>query len=656
MPSGFSKNLGLELMLTGENAGTWGEVTNVNLVAIDDAINGIADITVGPGGVTVTTADAPALSDGRSKVLNFTGNVGDPVAGVPVTVDVTIAPSDAEKTYFVRNGTNGHLRFSQGSGAKYTVNAGYSAVIHCDGTGLAASVFGTLSSFQCDKLLVKGPAELTGAISITGGVTIQGDVALKSKLDVDGNTTFGPGTVVVTGPAPDQPAFGVNGVTTLVGAVQISGATQINSALGVVGTLTAAGAVNFTHTTAATTIAGPVVVNNTLTVAGNVSVTAGGTLLVSGVAALQGGCAVTGTLDVSGSVISRSLLYVEAGMRFKSAEGGDALFDMYFRNGNEQLGRMPVGSPGQHLRVHPGGGPAWMAADPPPAVTVPPGTPMPGGVEYGVLYCGAGSVFQGGFYYISPQNFVYIDGFAESSMFGLKGTAEAHRLRFYSATDLPAWDLAQRSTGYGNKSLCFLRYNDAGAVLGCSFEMLRNGHILMGGITGDVGGSVNIESLSAADVALVIRGKGGQTGHLTVWQNSAGTSLSWIDANGIFGGAAGNVNWVTMNRTTSYSLGSNVNVGALFFYNTTVSGATPGGYLSFQYGLGVTGGSLYMPLPVTGGTGITTGLTWLYRNGNNAPLAQTFEEYRHDSALGIVDNILAHADVLDRLREAVRGQ
>ena len=486
MPSGFSKNLGLELMLTGENAGTWGEVTNVNLVAIDDAINGIADITVGPGGVTVTTADAPALSDGRSKVLNFTGNVGEPVAGVPVTVDVTIAPSDAEKTYFVRNGTNGHLRFSQGSGAKYTVNAGYSAVIHCDGTGLAASVYGTLSSFQCEKLLVKGPAEVTGAISITGGVTIQGDVALKNKLDVDGNTTFGPGTVVVTGPAPDQPAFGVNGVTTLVGAVNISGATQINSALGVVGTLTAAGAVNFTHTTAATTISGPVAISNTLGVTGVLTASGaasvGGILTVSGVAALQGGCAVTGTMDASGSVISRSLMYAEAGLSFKSAGGGDALYDMWYRDGSGYLGRMAIGSPGQHLRVNPGGYPYWAAADPPPAPSITMGCPINGGNPQDVLFNYGGYLSSGNLKWDFNNNTLEV-GASGIARLVLSGVENAQNAVVYRQNGVDRFLVGTRTNvGYGIGNFAVLRCNDAGAIVQPpNLEILRsNGHVLLG--------------------------------------------------------------------------------------------------------------------------------------------------------------------------------
>ena len=238
MPSGYSRNLGLELMLTGENAGTWGDVTNINLNALDDAIDGVADITVGPGGITITTANAPATSDGRSKVLNFSGTL-------TAEATVTFAPDDSEKHYFVRNLTGHPLVFAQGSGLRYTVNAGYSAVVHCNGMGLEASVYGTLSSFQTDKLVVKGPLDVTGTIAITGAVTLTGEVTMQSTLTVAGAAQF-------------NSNVGVAGTLAVTGASTFTGAAQFNSNVGVAGTLAVAGAATI-HS---------VQVNTTLNVAG----------------------------------------------------------------------------------------------------------------------------------------------------------------------------------------------------------------------------------------------------------------------------------------------------------------------------------------------------------------------------------------------------
>ena len=57
MPSTYS-NLKIQLMATGENATTWGDVTNTNLgTAIEEAIVGSADVTFASANVTLTLTD-----------------------------------------------------------------------------------------------------------------------------------------------------------------------------------------------------------------------------------------------------------------------------------------------------------------------------------------------------------------------------------------------------------------------------------------------------------------------------------------------------------------------------------------------------------------------------------------------------------------------
>ena len=49
MASSFSTDLKLELMVTGENAGTWGDNTNNNLNLIQQAIAGLKQVTLNSG-------------------------------------------------------------------------------------------------------------------------------------------------------------------------------------------------------------------------------------------------------------------------------------------------------------------------------------------------------------------------------------------------------------------------------------------------------------------------------------------------------------------------------------------------------------------------------------------------------------------------------
>ena len=50
MTSAYSTDLKLELMVTGENAGTWGDNTNNNLNLIQQAVAGFESLALNDGG------------------------------------------------------------------------------------------------------------------------------------------------------------------------------------------------------------------------------------------------------------------------------------------------------------------------------------------------------------------------------------------------------------------------------------------------------------------------------------------------------------------------------------------------------------------------------------------------------------------------------
>ena len=65
MASTFS-DLGIELMATGENAGTWGTKTNTNLQIVEKAVAGYVEQAVTSGGTTalsITDGDATDVGD-----------------------------------------------------------------------------------------------------------------------------------------------------------------------------------------------------------------------------------------------------------------------------------------------------------------------------------------------------------------------------------------------------------------------------------------------------------------------------------------------------------------------------------------------------------------------------------------------------------------
>ena len=132
-------NLGLRLMTTGENDGTWGAQTNDNLNRIEDAISGYATIAVsGNTSLTFTTQPTSyADENGRNKILVFTGTPG---------ATATITLPDIEAHYFVQNDTDSSLTFQSGTNAvTYTLPSGRDTAIFVDGSD---EVFNALANLD----------------------------------------------------------------------------------------------------------------------------------------------------------------------------------------------------------------------------------------------------------------------------------------------------------------------------------------------------------------------------------------------------------------------------------------------------------------------------------------------------------------------------
>jgi microcystin-dependent protein len=132
MPSTYTSNGGIEKIGLGEKAGAWGTTTNNNFDIIDKLTNGVVSITLSGTTHTLTTSDG-SVSDGMSKVLVLGGSPSG-------TNTITISPNDADKLYFVQNGTSQIATFTQGSGANVSVAAGKQAIIFADGAGSGAAV------------------------------------------------------------------------------------------------------------------------------------------------------------------------------------------------------------------------------------------------------------------------------------------------------------------------------------------------------------------------------------------------------------------------------------------------------------------------------------------------------------------------------------
>jgi len=98
MASSYSTDLKLELMVTGENSGTWGDKTNTNLNLIQQAVAGYQSIALTSTNTTLSMTNA-TISNARNAVIEFTGTLS---ANSTVYVE-----SGIEKTYTIKNSTTG---------------------------------------------------------------------------------------------------------------------------------------------------------------------------------------------------------------------------------------------------------------------------------------------------------------------------------------------------------------------------------------------------------------------------------------------------------------------------------------------------------------------------------------------------------------------
>ena len=131
MASTYS-NLKVQLMATGENTGTWGNVTNDNLgVALEQAIVETATVTFASANVTLTLTDTNARQNARALRLNLTGTTGG--------ARDLIVPA-IQKPYIVNNGTADIITVKVSGQTGIAVPAGKTMLVVNNGTDVVDAV------------------------------------------------------------------------------------------------------------------------------------------------------------------------------------------------------------------------------------------------------------------------------------------------------------------------------------------------------------------------------------------------------------------------------------------------------------------------------------------------------------------------------------
>ena len=165
----YSSDLKLSIMATGENAGTWGPITNTNLYLLQQAIGGYEAISIAGGAqTTALTMSNGAISNARNAVIKLTGTItGNQVVTIPTAI---------EKTYVVANGTVGAftVEFKQAGGTGVTFAAADKStkILFADGTNIVETGNTTPIITQINDTNVNEQIKFTTTASAVNEFTI----------------------------------------------------------------------------------------------------------------------------------------------------------------------------------------------------------------------------------------------------------------------------------------------------------------------------------------------------------------------------------------------------------------------------------------------------------------------------------------------------
>ena len=208
MASSYSTDLKLELMVTGENAGTWGDKTNTNLNLIQQAVAGYEAVTITDSATTALVMTDAAISNARNMVIK--------IATITLTGATTVTiPDGIEKFYIfdltaVTGVTN--LTIKTASGTGFTAGEAKIVAAYSDGTNLNEialnTLGGTIGSAQIDDNAITSAKisanQVTTAKIADNAITTAKISALQVTADKIANSTITAAKLATNSVGPDQ--------------------------------------------------------------------------------------------------------------------------------------------------------------------------------------------------------------------------------------------------------------------------------------------------------------------------------------------------------------------------------------------------------------------------------------------------------------------
>ena len=144
MPSTYT-NLGIQKMATGENAGTWGTLTNTNWDMIENIAGGYVTQALADNGTVTLTKSDGAESVLATRIIKLTGTLsaGNSIVTVPDSIEAWWLVNNAEggSTYTVT------FKTVSGTGVAWAAGVTGTKLIYTDGTNCidASADFGSVA-------------------------------------------------------------------------------------------------------------------------------------------------------------------------------------------------------------------------------------------------------------------------------------------------------------------------------------------------------------------------------------------------------------------------------------------------------------------------------------------------------------------------------
>jgi len=216
MASTYSSTLNLELQASGENSGTWGDITNNNLQKVESAIKGYVAVAVASTNDSLTANDGTTADEQSNAIIKLTGTLSG----------ATTMSTEAVETWYIVDDATTHggnnLTFKPSGGTGVNLVEGAKHILYSDGS----TMFDVLN--DAGNITANGTLDVTGDVNFNGGAFTFNEAGADKDFRIEGNTAT---HLIFTDAGNDR--VGINNAspsTTLdvVGGVKASGAIDFD--------------------------------------------------------------------------------------------------------------------------------------------------------------------------------------------------------------------------------------------------------------------------------------------------------------------------------------------------------------------------------------------------------------------------------------------